>query len=243
VKVIDHYSHWYTGDNSSYIIPREKVSLDLMKRLKLKKDSLVLDAGCGDGRFTKIIEKSLNCEIKGLEYSKEGILLSKKKGLDVRFADFNDKFPFKDKLFDVIYAGEVIEHLYNPDKFLQECNRILKDDGFIIITTPNLCNWYNRILMLFGIQPIFIETSTLDTRVGAGIMKILKKDSHPVGHVRIFNARALEDIFNLHNFKIIKKKGVIFEHFPKKLLFLDRFFTNFYTLSSNLTVVGRKIKK
>src|SRR3989344_1844461 len=230
MKTIDHYGHWYTneGKNLNYIIPREKSSLEIMKKLRLNKDSVVLDAGCGDGRFTEVILKTLKVKLKGL---------------DVDFADFNEKIPFKDKTFDVIYAGEVIEHLYDPDKFLDECNRVLKDNGFLIITTPNLCNWYNRVLMLFGIQPIFIETSTKDTRVGAGILKVLKKDYHPVGHVRIFNATALEDIFKLHNFKIVKKQGEVFEHFPKKLLFLDKFFTNFYTLSSSFVVVAKKIKK
>ncbi|PIN94898.1 hypothetical protein COU53_01765 [Candidatus Pacearchaeota archaeon CG10_big_fil_rev_8_21_14_0_10_30_48] len=243
MKNIDHYGHWYNEDDKKYIIPREKVSLEFMKKLKLKNNPLILDAGCGDGRFTEFIIKQFGTNVKGLEYSKEGLEICKKKKIDIKFADFNEKLPFKEKYFDVIYAGEVIEHLYNPDKFLEECNRVLKDDGFIIITTPNLCNWYNRVLMLFGIQPIFIETSTLDTRVGAGILKVLKRDHHPVGHIRIFNATALEDIFKLQNFKIIKKQGVIFEHFPKKLLFLDKFFTNFYTLSSSFVVVAKKIKK
>jgi methionine biosynthesis protein MetW len=242
VKNIDHYGHWYTGDNKVYIIPRERSSLEIMKKLKLDDNSVILDAGCGDGRFTQVIKKSLNREVKGLEYSKEGIAFCKKKGLDVRFADFNDKIPFSDKSFDVIYAGEVIEHLYDPDKFLQECYRVLKDDGYLIITTPNLCNWYNRILMLFGIQPVFIETSTIDTRVGAGVLEFMKKDHHPVGHVRIFNSTALEDIFNLHNFCLVKKQGEVFEHFPSKLSFLDRFFKNFYSLSSGFVVVAKKVK-
>tara|TARA_Y100000310_G_scaffold324261_1_gene385930 strand:- start:638 stop:1366 length:729 start_codon:yes stop_codon:yes gene_type:complete len=242
MKTIDHYSHWYTGDEGSYIIPREKSSLKIMKKLKLSEDAEILDAGCGDGRFTQILAKSFEGSVKGLEYSNEGIKLCRDKGLDVQFADFNEGIPFGDKMFDVIYAGEILEHLYNPDRFLEECRRVLKDNGHLIVTTPNLCNWYNRVLMLFGIQPVFIETSTIDTRVGAGILKFMKKDSHPVGHVRIFNATALEDIFKLHKFKLVKKQGEVFEHFPKKLAFLDRFFSNFYSLSSGFVVVVKKTK-
>ena len=243
MKTIDHYGHWYAGGEEVYIIPREKSSLEIMKKLKLGKDAEILDAGCGDGRFTQIIKKVIGSKVKGLEYSKAGIKLCKDKGLDVRFADFNDKIPFGDGMFKVIYAGEVLEHLYDPDRFLEECFRILKDDGHLIITTPNLCNWYNRVLMLFGIQPVFIETSTIDTRVGAGILKFMKKDHHPVGHVRIFNATALEDLLKLHNFRLVKKQGEVFEHFPSKLSFLDKFFSNFYSLSSGFVVVARKIKR
>lgn len=52
--------------------------------------------------------------------------------------DFN-KFPynFPDEDLDMIISSEVIEHLNNPLRFLKECKRILKDDGQILLTTPN----------------------------------------------------------------------------------------------------------
>ena len=53
----------------------------------------------------------------------------------------------------------MIEHLYNPDHMLEECRRVLKPGGLLIISTPNLQAWYNRILFLFGVQPIFYEVS------------------------------------------------------------------------------------
>jgi SAM-dependent methyltransferase len=42
--------------------------------------------------------------------------------------------------FDTIIAGEIIEHLEHPAKFLRECKKILKDDGVLLITTPNPYN-------------------------------------------------------------------------------------------------------
>jgi len=50
--------------------------------------------------------------------------------------DFNLKF-------DVIFAGDLIEHLSNPGLFLAACSRNLKDDGRLIITTPNCFNFFN----------------------------------------------------------------------------------------------------
>src|SRR3990167_9883689 len=89
MKNIDHYGHWYNEDDKKYIIPRERVSLEFMKKLKLKKNSFILDAGCGDGRFTEFIIKQFGINVKGLEYSKEGLEICKKKKIDVKFADFN----------------------------------------------------------------------------------------------------------------------------------------------------------
>jgi len=53
-------------------------------------------------------------------------------------ADFNkDKLPFPNKKFDTIVAGEIIEHIVELPFFIKECRRVLKDDGVLIITTPN----------------------------------------------------------------------------------------------------------
>jgi SAM-dependent methyltransferase len=47
---------------------------------------------------------------------------------------------FPERFFDTIIAGELIEHLENPAEFLRECKTILKDNGRLLITTPNPYN-------------------------------------------------------------------------------------------------------
>ena len=56
-----------------------------------------------------------------------------------------ENMPFKDNMFDCIVAGELIEHLENPEAFLEECNRMLKEKGRLILTTPNRKSLVNRI--------------------------------------------------------------------------------------------------
>jgi len=53
-----------------------------------------------------------------------------------------ENFEFDIK-FDVIFAGDIIEHLSNPGLFLQSCAKNLKDDGRLIITTPNCFGFFN----------------------------------------------------------------------------------------------------
>ncbi len=66
-----------------------------------------------------------------------------------RQEDCNYPLPLKEG-FDTIIALELIEHLWNVDNFLKECNRLLKLNGKLIISTPNVKYWKNRLGLLFG---------------------------------------------------------------------------------------------
>lgn len=55
-----------------------------------------------------------------------------------------EQLPFQDNFFDTVTAGELIEHLENPEAFVREVNRVLVRQGFLILTTPNRKSWVNR---------------------------------------------------------------------------------------------------
>jgi 2-polyprenyl-3-methyl-5-hydroxy-6-metoxy-1,4-benzoquinol methylase len=96
----------------------------------------VLDIGCEYGSLHEII---LNENVYGLD------LKIKKHRKKVMKGDAQI-LPFKKNSFDTIIAGELIEHLPNPKKFLKESHRILKTGGIIILSTPNKKSLINRIL-------------------------------------------------------------------------------------------------
>src|SRR3989344_5980541 len=200
----DHYEYWSRiRKTDEKIYDREKKSLDFISEV-VEGNSNFLDLGCGYGKFLAFIKKRFpNLKVKGIDYSKKEISIAKKSGLDVKWCNFETGINENDNSFDIVYSGEVIEHLYNPDIFLSEVSRILKKNGYLILSTPNLCAWFNRILMLFGIQPLFVEPSTKSKLVGAGILKRFKKDAHPVGHVRIFTIEALKDMLKMNNLRLI----------------------------------------
>ena len=66
--------------------------------------------------------------------------------------DASEPFPFP-AMFDCVVALEVVEHLVDTDGFLQNIASVLKPGGMLIISTPNLLFWVNRILMLVGRKP------------------------------------------------------------------------------------------
>jgi 2-polyprenyl-3-methyl-5-hydroxy-6-metoxy-1,4-benzoquinol methylase len=131
--------------------------------------------------------------------------LAKEKGIKACQLDIDEeKFPFEDESFDIIYCGEIIEHLFNPDRLLEEIRRTLKPGGRCIITTPNLAGWSNRLALLLGYQPF--ATSVSPEHEGAGKL-MLKGDEGQWGHIRVFTIRALKELLKIHSFKIIQTAG------------------------------------
>jgi 2-polyprenyl-3-methyl-5-hydroxy-6-metoxy-1,4-benzoquinol methylase len=151
----------------------------------IDKNQKILDLGCGTGNFIKILNKK-NKKVEGVEISKKAAQIGLKQGLNIKIADLHSTFPYKRNSFDTVTAGEIIEHIYDTDFFLDEIKRILKPNGYLILSTPNIATLGRRLMLLFGINPL-IETS-------------LDKAS---GHIRYFTQKSLEELLNKHNFKII----------------------------------------
>ena len=76
--------------------------------------------------------------------------MAKKKGINVKIHDISKGLPYDSGYFDAIFAGEIIEHMTDDMFFLAECKRILKKNGILLLTTPNLVSLRNRIRKLFG---------------------------------------------------------------------------------------------
>ena len=95
-----------------------------------------LEPGCGRGEFLEEFNK-LGLECYGIDLSEcSGTMcpdVEVKKGVNLE----NDKWPFPDNHFDIIYNKSLMEHLRNPDKFLIEARRVLKPGGKIICLIPD----------------------------------------------------------------------------------------------------------
>ncbi|MFH1209745.1 MAG: methyltransferase domain-containing protein [archaeon] len=133
---------------------RKRLKMPLiMKALSINKTDKVLDIGCGSGIFSEAIAKQAK-EAYGLDYSKTNILNVRSNYKNLKNLHFvigdASNMPFKDNYFDAVLATELIEHIQNDNKFLQECNRVLKKGGKLIITTPCTnplvsVDWFRKI--------------------------------------------------------------------------------------------------
>ncbi len=112
----------------------------------------LLDIGCGGGEVSCLIKK-LGYQVIGLELNPKLVKKAKEKGIIVKQGDAAEKLPFKSGFFNLVYAGEVIEHLFDTELFLTEINRVLKKGGVLVLTTPNLVHLPDRIKFLKGKTP------------------------------------------------------------------------------------------
>lgn len=97
----------------------------------------VLVAGSGEGGFEqRLLEKGIPPEqISSLDINPGQFKIP---GLACAYCDLNRRTPFEDRSFDVWVSIEVIEHLHDPQNLIDEAWRVLKDDGVLFITTPNV---------------------------------------------------------------------------------------------------------
>jgi len=110
----------------------------------------IVELGSADDSFLNLLKEKLNGEGLGLDLSKGD--------------DLEKPLKIKPNTTDLVIALEIIEHLYDTDQFLSEIHRILKPKGTLILSTPNLASLPNRLRLLFGGYPKYLEFS----RAGAG---------------------------------------------------------------------------
>ncbi|MFH1280075.1 MAG: methyltransferase domain-containing protein [Candidatus Beckwithbacteria bacterium] len=176
---------------TDYSRPWYQKAIELLPNINNYK---VLELGSGHGELAKVLTtKTKNLTLT--DYSSSYVAKLQKEGYRAHQADFNRKLPFKSKSFDFIISLEVIEHLSQAETFLTEIHRILKSNGKLIISTPNIAWWGYRLFMLLGHPP--------------------KKEGY---HLRFFTYRTLTKLLNKSDFKIIKDNSFTTIPFVNRIL-------------------------
>ena len=157
-EIIARYSSIYGNDYLSYELKNEEGFLKLQE-LALKDAGFpdiekqifsaeekpsILDIGCATGAVLESLRTRGWRRVTGVEISPSAEYAVKTRGLDVRNLPLEENI-FPPRSFDVVLASHLIEHLNDPRGFLTEINRILKDNGYVFITTPNISGFQSRI--------------------------------------------------------------------------------------------------
>ena len=181
---------------------------DYLKALQLigkSQINRVLDLGCGFGGMTKLVANFFSAtEVYGVDIDSERLKVAESRGLRTIRTDIGTgKLPFPSDYFDLVISNGVIEHLCFYDNLITESYRILKKEGHLLITLPNLANYIQRISLLLGYQPSDVDISK-EIYVGT----IFYSGKPAQGHVHSATINAMKQLLEYYNFTIVGvKKG------------------------------------
>ena len=235
------------GDENQFINPSNRLNKILKEIKSLQKPPAnVLDVGCGTGFLASEIKKIYPAaSVTGVDISKSAVAIATTQHPGINFieADAEQHLPFPDGSFDFIFSGEHIEHLRDVDTYLEELCRIAAPHATLIITTPNLASWLNRILVLFGRQPLWLEPSIRKILPIASFLGHTfpeQLDDVPSGHLRLYTADMLKKMLSLYGFATDKMMGCALLTKPV-LKQVDQILSSVPSLGIGLIIVAKKM--
>lgn len=122
-----------------------------MKLLDLVGDARrVLDVGCSTGYLAERLHQR-GATVVGLDLDERAAEQARQFCEAVHVGDVETmELPFAPASFDAILCGDLIEHLRDPQAFLERVRPLLKPGGRLVLSTPNIANWSVRLSLLFG---------------------------------------------------------------------------------------------
>lgn len=159
-------------------------------RRNLNRDLRILDVACNDGYLGKIY--SQYGTVSGVDLNEEAVRKARESGVNAIAGDIFkiDSIFNKDK-FDVVIAGDIIEHVFDTELLLKKIYHILDINGVVLISTPNLVSLGRRIMSVLGKNP-YCEYSAKSNGINVGHIRYytfanIKTQLQEVGfrHVRM----------------------------------------------------------
>lgn len=160
---------------------------EAIKYMDLKSGMKVLNIWSRTGEAVPYIRKKCpNTVLFNLELSPKFIEVASQKFPNEKFEETNlAKLRFENNYFDYILSLETLEHTPNPLKFLKECYRVLKSNGFLIMSLPP-------------------ATAEIPLRIYE-----LFSPNHGEGPHKFLSSREVKKLFKQANFKLISHKGTL----------------------------------
>lgn len=202
------------ADKYSRVRERDWKEFDFLFDKYLLQNDKVLDLGCGNARFYQVF-KNKNVDYLGIDVSSKLIEIAKNNHPEGRF-EVSSINSILGNSFDKVYSIAVLHHIPSRElrlNFLKEMRRVLKDDGYLVLTVWNLKNKIKK--------RNFIDWFRLDK----GDVFLPWYGSYDT-YFHCFNLEELIQLVSEVGFDIIDKGEILVGEKP---------YSNFY-------IVGRKIK-
>jgi 2-polyprenyl-3-methyl-5-hydroxy-6-metoxy-1,4-benzoquinol methylase len=217
---------WPSEKDYARLVKRRKMDIDQIAKLLAKQysDIKILDVGCSNGSFV-FIANNLGLQAEGVDPSEKAVNDGIKRGLKLHLGLLND-VAFDDNSFDVITLHEVIEHISEPIALLNECARILRPNGILLIGTGNTDSWTRRIRKN---KWDFFDMN------------------HHGGHISFFSPKSLKQLASQTGFSVVKviTHAVKFyekNELPLVLYRIIKLFTELLNLPARLCHKGHQME-
>lgn len=190
VNVVYDYG-WTSADGPNscgYIIPK---IVTVLKALSVER---VLDIGAGNGKLCSVLSGK-GYQVVGIEYDKQGFEIACSTYPHIPFYNFgvqDSPFPLlkKEGPFDAVVSTEVVEHLFSPHLLPIYSKELLKEGGYIVLSTPYHGYIKNLVLSLLN-----------------------KWDRHHTslwhgGHIKFWSHKTITRLLEDNGFKVVNFFGV-----------------------------------
>ena len=186
----------------------------VIKLINAKKGDYILDVGCGTGRYTNIFSQC-GSKLVGIDFSRSMLKIAKNrvKKADFKQVDITKKFPFPSKTFDKMICSLVISHIKNISPVLKEMKRVLKDEGFIILTTISPDIDFFGFELVKEVFPLLKYECSIFHKVSIFEKSFKKVKLNETKRLELRINKSNEHCFTKRSFKIIKGNpfGLIFK--------------------------------
>jgi SAM-dependent methyltransferase len=162
-----------------------------MRKFAPRLKGSLLDVGCGSKPYQELLDVE---QYIGLEIDS---VTNRLKGVANCYYD-GKKFPFESSLFDSILCNQVLEHVFNPNEFIEEISRVLKPSGKLLLSVPFVWDEHE--------QPYdYARYSSF------ALVEILEANGFKVlGHIKTCSdARIIFQMINAYLYKIIANRSVV----------------------------------
>lgn len=169
---------------------RESRVRKLLRLLDRERPGRLLDVGCAGGDLAAVLA-TRGWHAHGAEVEAALVDAARARGVDARRVDLDrEPLPWPEGTFDAIVAAEVLEHVIDTDHVLAEIARVLRPGGALVVTTPNLASLENRVRLLLGRYPMWMDVGV-----------------EGAGHLRYYTPRVLRAQLARHGLRVERHVG------------------------------------
>lgn len=179
-------------EHSKYDFDLDMVNTNSLSLIinQIKRGSVVLEFGPANGRMTKYLKEALDCKVYLVELDGEAGRQAARYGEDIVIDDI-ETYSWYDRYenirFDYITFADVLEHLRNPEEVMIKAKSLLKQDGSVLFSVPNLA--HNSVLIsLMNHEFEYTKVGLLDNT-----------------HIHFFTKNSIENMMNRTGFTVAKR--------------------------------------